>query len=95
MYRKMPNNSNHPSPQFNLMLQYLELGVQPPWQIRLPVKSSVLYGEENEQWATNADHRTSEKRILTMSDLVAPQTVTFVHIELRSDYQKAKKPMTR
>jgi hypothetical protein len=48
---------------------------------QLPVRSSVLYGEEG-RWAKGADQRTSEKRVLTMKDLVAPQrielfTITF------------------
>jgi hypothetical protein len=59
---------------------------------KLPIVSSVLYGEE-ERWAKYAAHRPCEKRVLTMRDLVAPQTVDLftLHYEMVGEAPSKRK----
>ena len=73
MSNNIPQSSNHPSPQFNLMIKYLEMGAQPPWQITSSNPRSCTVMKRR---ATNAAPRT----LMTLKDMCAPQTVNLFTI---------------
>jgi hypothetical protein len=73
MYSRIPISYNHPTPQWNLLMKYLEIIGAETMENKLPVKSTVLYGEgEDGRWAKADKRRTS---VPTLKDLVAPQII--------------------